>query len=38
MLTYLVRAERFAEGSFGDAIEKGHVQRLLNRLKELRNE
>jgi len=38
MLTYCVRGERFGEGHWGAMIEGGHVQRLLERLAELRSE
>jgi hypothetical protein len=36
MLTYCVRGERFGEGHWGAMIEGGHVQRLLERLAEIR--
>jgi hypothetical protein len=36
MLTYCVRGERFSEGHWGAMIEQGHVQRLLERLTEIR--
>jgi hypothetical protein len=38
MLTYCVRGERFGEGHWGAMIEQGHVQRLLERLREIRAE
>ena len=37
MLTYCVRGERFGEGHWGAMIEAGHVQRLLERLAEIRD-
>ena len=36
MLTFCVRGERFGEGHWGAMIEGGHVQRLLERLAELK--
>lgn len=35
MLTFCVRGERFSDGHWGQMIEKGHVRRLLERLKAL---
>src|SRR6185503_12735484 len=35
MLTFCVRGERFADGHWGEMIEKGHVRRLLERLNEV---
>ena len=35
MLTYCVRGERFCDGHWGTMIEEGHVQRILERLKEI---
>jgi hypothetical protein len=35
MLTYCVRGERFSEGHWGQMIERGHIRRLLERLKAL---
>jgi hypothetical protein len=35
MLTYCVRGERFCDGHLGGMIEKGHVQRILQRLREI---
>ena len=36
MLTYVVRGERFTAGSFGDAVQAGHIRRLFERLQVLR--
>jgi hypothetical protein len=36
MLTYCVRGERFSEGHWAAMIAGGHVRRLLERLKEIR--
>jgi uracil-DNA glycosylase len=37
MLTYFVCGERFSDGFKAQLIESGHLQRLLERLKQLRN-
>lgn len=36
MLTYCVRGERFCEGHWAAMINAGHIQRLLSRLRVLR--
>lgn len=36
MLTYCVRGERFCDGHWAAMIEQGHVRRLLERLKDIR--
>jgi hypothetical protein len=38
MLTFCVRGERFSEGHWGEMIEKGHIRRLLERLKAIRSQ
>ena len=38
MLTYFVRGERFSDGHWANMIETGHLQRLLERVAELRDE
>ena len=38
MLTFFIRGERFSDGHWGDLLENGRVQLLLNRLKMLRKE
>lgn len=38
MLTYCVRGERFSEGHWAAMIEKGYLRRLLERLRQLRQE
>jgi len=38
MLTYCVRSERFGDGAWAHHLESGRVQRLLERLRELRAE
>ena len=38
MLTFCVRGERFADGHWGEMIEKGHIRRLLERLNEVKAE
>lgn len=35
MLTFCVRGERFSDGHWGQMIERGHIRRLLERLKAL---
>ena len=35
MLTFCVRGERFSAGHCAEMIEKGHIRRLLERLKEI---
>ena len=35
MLTFCVRGERFSDGHWAEMIEKGHVRRLLERLREI---
>jgi hypothetical protein len=36
MLTYCARAERFADGAWGSFLEHGRIQRVLNRLGQIR--
>ncbi len=36
MLTFCVRGERFCDGHWGAMIEEGHIERLLQRLAELK--
>lgn len=38
MLTFCLRGERFADGHWGEMIEKGHIRRLLERLNEIKSE
>jgi hypothetical protein len=38
MLTFCVRGERFADGHWAQMIEKGHIRRLLERLRAIRSE
>lgn len=38
MLTYCVRGERFSDGHWAAMIEQGYLQRLLERLRQLRQE
>lgn len=38
MLTFFVRGERFSDGHWGNLLENGRIQALLNRLQTLRQE
>lgn len=38
MLTFCVRGERFCDGHWAAAIERGHIRRLLERLTEIAEE
>lgn len=38
MLTYMVRGERFCDGLWGAMLERGRVQAVLRRLRELRGQ
>ncbi|WP_443138247.1 DUF6508 domain-containing protein [Piscibacillus sp. B03] len=35
ILTFLIRQERFGEGTWGEAAKEGHFLKVLERLKEL---
>lgn len=36
MLTFCVRGERFSDGHWGHVIEKGYIQKLLQRLQKIK--
>ena len=35
MLTYCLRGERFADGHWGDMIERGYIRNILERIDQL---
>ena len=37
MLTFCLRGERFADGHWGEMIEKGYIRQLLERLNEIKS-
>ena len=38
MLTFCVRGERFSDGHWENMIQKGHIRRLLERLREIKSD